>query len=63
MENNQELKVIILDSESINMKVVENVKIIRIKSDNYTLLIMKTKVLVLQEIMGLIYQLVIILLF
>ena len=52
MESSKELKVIILDSNEINMKVIENVKIIRIKSDKYNLLIMKDYWPVVGEING-----------
>lgn len=52
MENNNELKVIVLDSKKINMNVIENVKIIRIKSDKYNLLIMKDYWPVVGEING-----------
>lgn len=52
MENNQELKVIILDSKEIAMKEIENVKIIRVKSDKYNLLIMKDYWPVVGEING-----------
>lgn len=52
MESSTELKVIILDSESIDMKVIENVKVIRIKSELYTLLIMKDYWPVVGEING-----------
>ena len=38
--NNKELKVIVLDS-GIEIKEIDNVKIIRIKSDNYNLLVLK----------------------
>ena len=52
MENNTELKVIILDSSSIDMIEVPNVKIVRIKSDKYNLLIMKDYWPVVGEING-----------
>jgi transcription elongation factor GreA-like protein len=52
MESSVELKVIILDSETIGMQVVENVKAIRIKSELYTLLIMKDYWPVVGEING-----------
>jgi len=52
MENNKELKVIVLDSNHINMKVIENVRIIRVKSDKYNLLIMKDYWPVVGEING-----------
>ena len=51
MENNTELKVIILDT-GIATKTIENVKIIRIKSDKYNLLIMKDYCPVIGEING-----------
>ena len=42
MENKSgELKVIVLDSDAIDIKIIENVKVIRIKSDFCNLLIMK----------------------
>ncbi len=52
MENNNELKVIVLDSKQIAMKVIENVKIVRVKSDKYNLLIMKDYWPVVGEING-----------
>ena len=52
MKNNEELKVIVLDSNNINMNVIENVRIIRIKSDKYNLLIMKDYWPVVGEING-----------
>lgn len=52
MENNKELKAIILDSHAIDMTVIENVKIIRIKSDYCNLLIMKDYWPVVGEING-----------
>ena len=52
MENSEELKVIILDSKQITMKEIENVKIIRVKSDKYNLLIMKDYWPVVGEING-----------
>lgn len=52
MENSTELKVYILDSNNIDMKIVENVKIIRIKSKDYNLLIMKDYWPVVGEISG-----------
>lgn len=52
MENSTELKVYILDSNNIDMKIVENVKIIRIKSKDYNLLIMKDYWPVVGEING-----------
>ena len=52
MQNNEELKVIILDSNNINMQEIDNVKLIRIKSDKYNLLIMKDYWPVVGEING-----------
>ena len=52
MVNIEELKVIILDSKKITMKEIENVKIIRVKSDKYNLLIMKDYWPVVGEING-----------
>ena len=53
MENrSEELRVIILDSETISMRVVENVKVIRIKSDFCNLLIMKDYWPVVGELNG-----------
>ena len=52
MQNNEELKVIILDSNNINMQEIDNVKLIRIKSDKYNLLIMKDYWPVVGEIKG-----------
>ncbi|MDD6272453.1 MAG: hypothetical protein ACI33S_05550 [Bacilli bacterium] len=51
MQSRKELKVIILDS-GIEIEEVENVKIIRIKSDNYSLLILKDYWPVVGEING-----------
>ena len=52
MQSNEELKVIVLDSNKIDLKKIENVKVVRIKSDKYTLLIMKDYWPVLGEIKG-----------
>ena len=52
MQNNEELKVIVLDSNNINMHEIDNVKLIRIKSDKYNLLIMKDYWPVVGEING-----------
>ncbi len=53
MENrSEELKVIVLDSETIEMKEIDNVKVIRIKSDFCNLLIMKDYWPVVGEIDG-----------
>lgn len=52
MQNNEELKVIVLDSNNINMQEIDNVKLIRIKSDKYNLLIMKDYWPVVGEING-----------
>ena len=49
--NNKELKVIVLDS-GIEIKEIDNVKIIRIKSDNYNLLVLKDYWPVVGEING-----------
>lgn len=51
MQDRKELKVIILDS-GIEIEEIENVKIIRIKSDNYSLLILKDYWPVVGEING-----------
>lgn len=51
MHNRKELKVIILDS-GIEVTEIENVRIIRIKSDNYSLLILKDYWPVVGEING-----------
>lgn len=51
MKDRKELKVIILDS-GIEIEEIENVKIIRIKSDNYSLLILKDYWPVVGEING-----------
>lgn len=52
MQSSEELKVIILDSSKIALEKIENVKVIRIKSEQYTLLIMKDYWPVLGEIKG-----------
>ncbi len=52
MANNTELKAIVLNSENIQMDEIENVKIIRIKSEEYNLLIMKDYWPVVGEIQG-----------
>ena len=49
--NNKELKVIVLDS-GIEIKEIDNVKIIRIKSDNYNLLVLKDYWPVVGEVTG-----------
>lgn len=52
MKRSEELEVIILDSEKMQMTKIENVKVIRIKSELYTLLIMKDYWPVVGEING-----------
>ena len=52
MKRSEELEVIILDSEKMQMNKIENVKVIRIKSELYTLLIMKDYWPVVGEING-----------
>ena len=52
MKRNEELEVIVLDSENIQMKKIPNTKVIRIKSEQYTLLIMKDYWPVVGEIKG-----------
>lgn len=52
MKRSKELEVIILDSEKMQMTKIENVKVIRIKSELYTLLIMKDYWPVVGEING-----------
>jgi hypothetical protein len=52
MKRNEELEVIVLDSEKIRMKKIPNTKVIRIKSEQYTLLIMKDYWPVVGEIKG-----------
>ena len=53
MQNrSEELKVIILDSQAININVIENVRLIRIKSEFCTLLIMKDYWPVVGELNG-----------
>ena len=52
VNKSEELKVIVLDSESIDMKTIENVKVIRIKSEFCNLLIMKDYWPVVGEISG-----------
>ncbi|MBR3209970.1 MAG: hypothetical protein IKF82_06890 [Bacilli bacterium] len=52
MEKQRELKVIILENDSARMKVIENVKIIRINDRGYKLLIMKDYWPVVGEIDG-----------
>ena len=52
MKRSEELEVIILDSEKMHMNKIENVKVIRIKSELYTLLIMKDYWPVVGEING-----------
>lgn len=52
MKHSEELVVIILDSEKMQMIKIENVKVIRIKSELYTLLIMKDYWPVVGEING-----------
>ena len=52
MKRSEELEVIILDSEKMQMNKITNVKVIRIKSELYTLLIMKDYWPVVGEING-----------
>ena len=52
MKRNEELEVIVLDSEKIQMTKIPNTKVIRIKSELYTLLIMKDYWPVVVEIKG-----------
>lgn len=52
MERKEELEVIVLDSEKIQMTKIPNTKVIRIKSELYTLLIMKDYWPVVGEIKG-----------
>ena len=52
VNRSEELKVIVLDSETIAMNVIENVKVIRIKSDFCNLLIMKDYWPVVGELNG-----------
>lgn len=52
MENNEELKVIVLENDNVKMQVIENVKIIRIKGKKYNLMIMKDYWPVVGEIDG-----------
>lgn len=52
MKRSEELEVIILDSEKMQMNKIKNVKVIRIKSELYTLLIMKDYWPVVGEING-----------
>ena len=51
MQSNKELKVIVLDS-GIEIKEIENVKIIRVKSDKYNLLVLKDYWPIVGEING-----------
>ncbi len=52
MASSVELQAIVLNSETIQMDVIENVKIVRIKSEEYNLLIMKDYWPVVGEING-----------
>ena len=51
-ENNNGIKVIILESDSVKMSEIDNAKIIRIKDKNYNILIMKDYWPVIGEIDG-----------
>ena len=51
-ENNNGMKVIILENDSVKMSEINNAKIIRIKDKNYNILIMKDYWPVLGEVDG-----------
>jgi len=51
MHKSDELKVIVLDS-GVDIEEIENVRIIRVKSDNYNLLIFKDYMPLIGEING-----------
>jgi len=51
-ENNNGIKVIILENDNVKMSVLNNVKIIRIKDKKYNLLIMKDYWPVVGEVDG-----------
>ena len=51
MHKSDEIKVIVLDS-GVDIEEIENVKIVRIKSDNYNLLIFKDYMPLIGEING-----------
>ena len=51
-ENNNSIKVIVLQNGNVNISEIENVRIIRIKDKNYNLLIMKDYWPVVGEIDG-----------
>ena len=51
-ENNNGMKVIILENDSVKMSEINNAKIIRIKDKNYNILIMKDYWPVLGEVEG-----------
>ena len=52
MAVSEELQAVVLNSENIQMDKIENVKIIRVKSEEYNLLIMKDYWPVVGEING-----------
>ena len=55
MEENDDMQVIVLLNKTITLKKIDKVKMIRVKDDNYNLLILKDYWPVLGEINGSVY--------